>query len=765
MSSSSSSPPEQEPQQPDAVPQMPIPDFNDDGRYLVRPVPEGVQQVQRCQTPLMVSELQRAVQSSETLSPAPGGMLFLHGMNLKSATYADRKGASPEDCAALCHKDKQCLGFVFIETDNNCQMKKSRVIGPVIMEMWRVSGIKPSARTEALKELSHIVKRYDGYLAQCQELSAHSFGHPHHPRVVVSLTTIPSRLNGQLLATIKSVLYGVFRPDAIVLAVPLWSRRFDRPYGDVPPELEHGVADIFHVLRTDEDYGAGTKIIPALTEFVQGEHDVVISVDDDNLYFPWVIGNLLAYSAKYPDRIIAHAGYNIKPNAVIRHPRGLDYIQDGQLTKGPVAVDCFGGFYGVLYKKGFFGDGSLLRTGLFTDYPEGSYVDDDYICGVAGLLGRRAIAVAKGPEVLIAEVPTQSSKENALSSGQNKQPNIERQHQILTRFREHGAFLPGHGGLAPLPQTTISTALAKYSGLTMPPPPPKAKVTASTASDGGVETGGGGGAAATVVASPNHRVPYPYDPSTVALPRLVIIGTEKGGTTQLAYWLSQHPNVMAKRNAAREGGGSECLFLGEGMPARAKADTMSDGALQKLYIRKCFDEPKLKKGQGEMVTFDKTPSYVVFPDAIHNFKRLVPETTHFLISVRDPVARAVSAFRYFYCDHEKSFQAAIDAEIHAAESHGISPASTMEDYHRMQATLMGMPGTTRKKRFHRGAMVAFGLYVIQVREWMEAFPGRVHVSFFDEWKANTDTAALEMDKIFDFMNVPRWTFRTELFYG
>ncbi len=73
------------------------------------------------------------------------------------------------------------------------------------------------------------------------------------------------------------------------------------------------------------------------------------------------------------------------------HPHGLLYLEPKHLRYGPVPSDCFGGFHGVLYKKHFFGDGTLLRWGLFTDYPEGLYVDDDYLCGIAGLLGSSII--------------------------------------------------------------------------------------------------------------------------------------------------------------------------------------------------------------------------------------------------------------------------------------------------------------------------------------------------------------------------------------
>lgn len=79
--------------------------------------------------------------------------------------------------------------------------------------------------------------------------------------VVVSLTTIPSRID-HLLPTLLSLLTQTVPPDAILLCIPQTSlREPSKPYV-IPPWLEH--MDMVKIIRSSEDYGPSTKLIPAV---------------------------------------------------------------------------------------------------------------------------------------------------------------------------------------------------------------------------------------------------------------------------------------------------------------------------------------------------------------------------------------------------------------------------------------------------------------------------------------------------------------------
>ena len=79
-------------------------------------------------------------------------------------------------------------------------------------------------------------------------------------RFIVALSTIPDRIKG-LRPTIDSLLNQTRRPDEIVLAVPKFSLRQQRPY-DIPDWL-HQVPDL-RILRCDKDWGPATKFIAVL---------------------------------------------------------------------------------------------------------------------------------------------------------------------------------------------------------------------------------------------------------------------------------------------------------------------------------------------------------------------------------------------------------------------------------------------------------------------------------------------------------------------
>ena len=80
----------------------------------------------------------------------------------------------------------------------------------------------------------------------------------------------------------------------------------------------------------------------------------------------------------------------------------------------------------------------MLRDGLFQDFPEGKFVDDDYISGVAASHFVKIYAVPGPMESFYANTPLQSTEANALSSGSNKETNIQRQSELLTRFVTRG---------------------------------------------------------------------------------------------------------------------------------------------------------------------------------------------------------------------------------------------------------------------------------------------------------------------------------------
>jgi hypothetical protein len=81
-------------------------------------------------------------------------------------------------------------------------------------------------------------------------------------RVIASLSTVPGRINN-LRPTIRSLLKQTHPPDEIVLAIPEFSIREQRPY--VVPEYLLRLPRV-RILHCRKDWGPATKFIPAVQE-------------------------------------------------------------------------------------------------------------------------------------------------------------------------------------------------------------------------------------------------------------------------------------------------------------------------------------------------------------------------------------------------------------------------------------------------------------------------------------------------------------------
>src|SRR5206468_12553760 len=116
------------------------------------------------------------------------------------------------------------------------------------------------------------------------------------PRVIVSLSTVPDRI-GNLGPTIRSLLKQTRPPDEIVLAMPEFSVREQRPY--VVPKYISLLPRV-RVLRCAEEWGPATKCIGAIQdELAAGrENTLIMVVDDDRLYPRDALETYLYYSGQ-----------------------------------------------------------------------------------------------------------------------------------------------------------------------------------------------------------------------------------------------------------------------------------------------------------------------------------------------------------------------------------------------------------------------------------------------------------------------------------
>lgn len=129
------------------------------------------------------------------------------------------------------------------------------------------------------------------------------------PRIVVSLTSYPARINTVHLA-IRSLLAQKTLPDKVVL----WLCKADFPNReqDLPQSLRDVLARDVEVRWVDVDLKPHKKYFWALQEFA---NDHVITVDDDLIYRNTMIGDLMAMHVAHPHAVVASRTHLIMFNA------------------------------------------------------------------------------------------------------------------------------------------------------------------------------------------------------------------------------------------------------------------------------------------------------------------------------------------------------------------------------------------------------------------------------------------------------------------
>jgi hypothetical protein len=196
--------------------------------------------------------------------------------------------------------------------------------------------------------------------------------------IIVGLTTIPSRLPF-LVPTLKSLLLQNVLPRKILLHLPEHSRREQVEYS-VPQELEG--LDVIKIVRCP-DWGPATKILPTLLESDPDQR--VVAVDDDRIYRPTLLEDLLAASERNPDAAAGCFGLIVPLDRVdrrrglvgrtidgLRYGRGVSLR--GSRLRHPLPVDILHGYGGVMVRPRFF---DLDRLQDLQSAPEAAWLEDD----------------------------------------------------------------------------------------------------------------------------------------------------------------------------------------------------------------------------------------------------------------------------------------------------------------------------------------------------------------------------------------------------
>lgn len=160
-----------------------------------------------------------------------------------------------------------------------------------------------------------------------------------NPRVIVSLTTFPARIN-IVYKTISTLLQQTEKPDEVIL----WLANEQFPTKELPENLTR-LQEFGLTIKWCDDIRSYKKLIPTLAEY---PNDIIVTVDDDYYYDKDLIKTLLSEHKKYPNCIIGGRAMILVRKADGSYRlRRRSYIYDDSYL--PSFLNPFIGFGGVLY--------------------------------------------------------------------------------------------------------------------------------------------------------------------------------------------------------------------------------------------------------------------------------------------------------------------------------------------------------------------------------------------------------------------------------
>lgn len=199
-------------------------------------------------------------------------------------------------------------------------------------------------------------------------------------RVVVTFTTVPERI-AHIGVMLKSILDQTVQPDKIYLCIPELARRTQSAY-PIPEWLKQ--IPILEIIKTEQDFGPITKLIPTWLKEKYSKNTRIITVDDDYVYPHSLVESLVLWSEKFPEAALGLRGVLVPssclPSDIMRGPHTLlrDWCTISSSNINVLArVDYFLGYTSVLFRSRFL-DESILD---YSHAPAGAFFEDDLWTG------------------------------------------------------------------------------------------------------------------------------------------------------------------------------------------------------------------------------------------------------------------------------------------------------------------------------------------------------------------------------------------------
>ena len=262
--------------------------------------------------------------------------------------------------------------------------------------------------------------------------------------VVVSMSTIPSRIEF-ILPAIRSLFDQTLPPDRVILALPRFSSRENRPYR-IPPRLR-ALAGLT-IVEAGRDWGPATKVLPALRLYQDSPDQRLVYVDDDNIYPRTMLETMVAHADARPDSVIAMRGWQAP--ASLRF-KDVDIVF-GSAIRSPLRVDVVTGCGGVLVRPRFFDAGVFALEARSHAF----YTDDVWLSDHLARRGVPAFVIPlAGERVYLNALTTWVGR--ALDREENRHGVHD--DAVLRQFADHWPSRRAGGAVARPPASPSSTPL------------------------------------------------------------------------------------------------------------------------------------------------------------------------------------------------------------------------------------------------------------------------------------------------------------------
>jgi len=206
---------------------------------------------------------------------------------------------------------------------------------------------------------------------------------------------------------------------------------------------------------------------------------------------------------------------------------------------------------------------------------------------------------------------------------------------------------------------------------------------------------------------------------TRVLPSFIIIGTQKGGTTSLFHYLSQHPQLVPSYR-------KEVHYFDGGL--KPQRDNFSRG---ERWYKSNF--PLRRHVAVDQQTFEASPMYIFHPLAAQRIQDLLPKVKLILL-LREPTERALS---HYFHQSRKGRESLAVMDALKGEEDRLAPALEKEDYN--------------DPSFRHFSYKQRGYYAEQIARYQTRFPKEnILVLGSEQFFADPHTA---LKRVFDFVGV------------